>query len=95
MMEGANLAQQQAVGILGVNLIYAAFFRGETTEGFLAGLFDDLAHGRIEVDLAAFRGPEFDTLDPRLPLAELAPVQRQVGAACAPRHEAVAASREP
>jgi hypothetical protein len=62
LLEPANLLQQQAVGILGVNLIFAAFNQRQSAPGFLAGVFQDLAH-RLEVDLIALRGPEFAGID--------------------------------
>ncbi len=81
LMDDANVLQQEAVGILGVNLIHAAFHRRETFEDFLAALFDDLASGRLEVDFVALSGPELQGIDARIPIVELA---------CGGRAEAVA-----
>jgi hypothetical protein len=72
LRDGANLLQQEAVGVLGVNLVHGAFHRRATVEDFLAALFDDLEPGRLEVDFLAFRGAELETIDPRLVLVELA-----------------------
>ncbi len=72
LLDHTNFLQQEAVGVLGVNLIHGAFHRRATIDDFLAALFDDLATGRIEVDLAAFSGPELAAVDPRLVLVELA-----------------------
>jgi len=69
MLDHANLLQQEAVGVLGVNLVHAAFYRRDT---FLAALFDDLAAGRLEVDFAALGGPDLQGIDPRVPIVELA-----------------------
>ena len=55
--------QQQAIGILGVNLIYAAFYQTATTETFLEGLFEDLSIARIEIDVIEFNGPSFENQD--------------------------------
>jgi hypothetical protein len=55
--------QQQAIGILGVNLIYAAFYQTTTTETFLEGLFEDLSIARIEIDVIEFNGPSFENQD--------------------------------
>jgi hypothetical protein len=57
--------QQQAIGILGVNLIYAIFHQRSDIETFLAGLFDDLSIARIEIDVIEFSGPAFAGQDSR------------------------------
>jgi hypothetical protein len=51
--------QQQAVGILGVNLVYAAFHETSTADAFLAGVFDGLSSARVEIDVLEFSGPAF------------------------------------
>jgi hypothetical protein len=58
--------QQQAIGTLGVNLIYAAYHQRSSAEGFLAGLFDDLSRERLEIDVLEFAGPVFAGQDSRL-----------------------------
>jgi hypothetical protein len=57
--------QQQAVGILGVNLIYAAYHQRTDTDLFVSGLFDDLSVDRIEIDVIEFDGPAFMNRDAR------------------------------
>ena len=57
--------QQQAIGILGVNLIYAAFHQRSDIDSFLAGLFDELSIARIEIDVIEFNGPAFADQDAR------------------------------
>ena len=57
--------QQQAIGILGVNLIYAVFHQRSGIEPFLAGLFDELSIARIEIDLIEFNGSAFADQDAR------------------------------
>src|ERR1700741_1611837 len=42
MRDPSNVLQQQAIGILGVNLIYAAFYEGQTKESFLEGVAQDV-----------------------------------------------------
>jgi hypothetical protein len=51
--------QQQAIGILGVNLVYATFHQRSDVQSFLAGLFDELSNARIEIDTIEFNGPAF------------------------------------
>jgi hypothetical protein len=58
--------QQQAIGTLGVNLIYAAFHQRSSPDSFLAGLFDDLSLERLEIDVLELTGPVFAGADDRL-----------------------------
>ena len=57
--------QQQTIGILGVNLVYAAFRQRSDIESFLAGLFDELSIARIEIDVIEFNGSAFADQDAR------------------------------
>src|SRR5262245_31737964 len=57
--------QQEAVGILGVNLVHAALYEAAATEQ-IRRLLDSLSHDRIEVDLIEFSGPAFAGVDNRL-----------------------------
>jgi len=63
MRDPSNVLQQQAIGILGVNLIYAAFYEGQTRESFLEGLAEDVVAERIEIDHVDLRGPAFESWD--------------------------------
>jgi hypothetical protein len=63
MRDPSNVLQQQAIGILGVNLIYAAFYEVQTQESFLEGLAQDVVAGRIEIDHVDLRGPAFESWD--------------------------------
>ena len=58
MRDSSNVLQQEAIGILGVNLIYAAFYQLATKESFFAGLAE-VVKERIEIDFVDFRGPAF------------------------------------
>jgi hypothetical protein len=66
MLDRENLQQQEALGIMGVNLIYAALNLHDDFEGFLRSLADDLGIERVEVDVAKFSGPGFGKFDNRL-----------------------------
>ncbi len=57
--------QQQALGIFGVNLIYAAYYYFENANTIIDSLTDNLEHGRIEVDSIEFYGPYFEEVDNR------------------------------
>ena len=65
MRDPSNVLQQQAIGILGVNLIYAAFYEVQTKESFLEGLAQDVVAERIEIDYVDLRGPAFESWDRR------------------------------
>jgi hypothetical protein len=65
LQDPANLLQQEAVGILGVNLIHAVFHSLGSPEEFLAGVFKNLGLQRMEIDLVELRGPAFETWDRR------------------------------
>jgi hypothetical protein len=66
LMDPTAQLQQQAIGSLGVNLIYAAYHQRSSSAGFLAGLFDDLSSERIEIDVLELSGPVFAASDSRL-----------------------------
>lgn len=71
MRDPSNILQQEAIGILGVNLIYGAFYQLQVEESFLAGLGEDVLSDRIEIDYMDFRGPAFEGWDRRTLLARL------------------------
>lgn len=58
-------AQQQALGILGVNLIYAAYYYFENPKMMIDSLTDNIKPDRIEIDSIEFIGPYFEDLDNR------------------------------
>jgi hypothetical protein len=57
--------QQEAIGILGVNLIFAAFHQRSDVGTFLAGVFDGLSIARVEIDVIEFYGDAFEGHDAR------------------------------
>ncbi len=65
MLDKNNRQQQEAIGILGVNLIYACFYYRENPEEFIVSLLDGLK-SRIEIDMVRVSGPAFDRYDNRL-----------------------------
>jgi len=66
MLDETNQAQQEALGILGVNLIHAAYKHARDASGLLDALRDDLSWGRIEIDFVHFGGPCFSAVDDRI-----------------------------
>jgi hypothetical protein len=71
MRDVSNVLQQEAIGILGVNLIYSAYYELQTAETFLAGVAEDVVRERIEIDYIDFRGPAFEGWDRRTVVAHL------------------------
>jgi hypothetical protein len=58
--------QQEAVGLLGVNLVYAAFHQSADGDAFLTGVFDGLSIERLEIDVIELSGPAFAATDDRV-----------------------------
>jgi hypothetical protein len=71
LLDRENLAQQEAMGILGVNLVHGALYKGEDPRTLVRALLDDLSIERIEIDLIEFSGPAFAHVDNRLMSLEL------------------------
>lgn len=65
LQDKSAILQQQAIGILGVNLVYAAFKYYEHPEILVRSLYENL-RGRLQVDMIHIEGPQFDHLDNRL-----------------------------
>ncbi|MFT5747946.1 MAG: hypothetical protein ACI920_003337, partial [Saprospiraceae bacterium] len=65
MKDKSNQLQQQAVGILGVNLIYGCYRYFEDPKVLIESLMDGL-DGRISIDMIRLTGPRFTNLDNRL-----------------------------
>lgn len=66
MKDKENALQQEALGIVGVNLLYAAFFLFHEPEVLVESLLDNLTTDRIEIDMIEFSGIEFRHVDNRL-----------------------------
>ncbi len=59
LLDDSHMRQCEALGILGVNLIFAAFHLRHSLDDFLRSLLDDLSRKRIEVDMIDFSGIAF------------------------------------
>ncbi|HWK02501.1 MAG TPA: hypothetical protein VNS58_02650 [Puia sp.] len=66
LLDNDNNLQQQVVGILGVNLMYACFYYHEKPPMFLLSLMDNLSTDRLQIDMIRFEGPNFSKVDNRL-----------------------------
>jgi hypothetical protein len=58
--------QQQALGVVGVNLIYGALYYREDLPRLIESLRDNLEAERVEIDMLRFSGPSFTHVDNRL-----------------------------
>jgi len=65
LLGGTHVDQQEALGVLGVNLLHAAFYHRQP-EKLISSLQENLSPGRIEVDMIKFSGPLFQSVDNRL-----------------------------
>lgn len=66
MWDKENILQQEALGIVGTNLIYGAFYYRDDPAKFIQSLLDNVGADRIEVDMLRFSGPAFRHVDNRL-----------------------------
>ena len=66
MLDHENGLQQEALGIVGVNLLYAAFFLHHKPHLMLESLLDNLSTARIEIDMIELSGIEFRHVDNRV-----------------------------
>src|SRR5881227_3852302 len=65
LLDEANIDQQEALGVIGVNLVHGAFYHAQP-EKLISSLQQNLPPGRIEVDMIKFSGPLFQKVDNRL-----------------------------
>ena len=65
LLDEANVDQQEALGVIGVNLVHGASYHAQP-EKLISSLQENLAPGRIEVDMIKFSGPLFQKVDNRL-----------------------------
>ena len=74
MLDVEAALQQEALGIVGVNLLHAAFFQHHEPETLVESLLDRLTTGRIEIDMIELKGIEFRSVDNRLMALKLVQV---------------------
>lgn len=58
--------QQEAIGLVGLNLTYACFQYPNDINELLLSLYDNLERDRIEIDMINLQGPDFQQIDNRL-----------------------------
>jgi hypothetical protein len=65
MLDTNNRLQQESIGILGVNMIYASFYYNSDPEKMVRSLIDNIKD-RISIDLLRINGQDFNFFDKRL-----------------------------
>jgi hypothetical protein len=71
LLDAETDKQQEALGIVGVNLVYGSLFQHADPASIVRSLVDNLTADRIEVDMIEFSGPAFSGVDNRLMSLEL------------------------
>jgi hypothetical protein len=66
LLDRDNLREQEALGVLGVNLLYAAFHHSQEPDVLIRSLLEGLTRDRAEVDVLQCMGPGFAGVDNRL-----------------------------
>ncbi|KAA1260822.1 hypothetical protein LF1_33640 [Rubripirellula obstinata] len=66
MLDTENSLQQEALGTVGVNLLYGAFFLNHEPDQLVESLLDNLSTRRIEIDMIEFSGIAFRHVDNRV-----------------------------
>ncbi len=66
MHDNSHKGQQEALGILGVNLIHACFFNSDDLSYFITNLVQRLPRDRMEIDMMRVSGPDFENIDNRV-----------------------------
>ncbi len=66
LLDSTTEYQQDALGVLGVNLIHGAFLRRANIADLIDSMMDELSRERIEIDMIKLTGPSFASVDDRL-----------------------------
>ncbi len=71
MLDQETVRQQEALGVIGLNLIHGAFYLHAEPDRLIRSLLDNLTWERVEVDMIRFGGPAFSGVDNRLMALQL------------------------
>ncbi|MGO8839518.1 MAG: TonB-dependent receptor [Limisphaerales bacterium] len=71
LLDNENVREQEALGVVGVNLVYGAIYFHREPERLIRSLLDNLTWERVEVDLIRLAGPAFAGVDNRLMALQL------------------------
>ena len=70
LLDQVPVSEQEALGILGVNLVYGAFHQ-QQPEALMKTLMEGLSRQRVDIDMIKFSGPAFARVDNRLASLQL------------------------
>lgn len=68
LLDKRRLQQQETLGILGVNLVEAAFYHSADKEDFFASLMDNIKTDQLTIDFIKFSGPDLKFNNPEMNL---------------------------
>ncbi len=71
MLDKETVRQQEALGVIGVNLVHGTFYFYKQPEFLIRSLLDNLTWERVEVDMIRLAGPAFAGIDNRLMALQL------------------------
>ncbi len=66
LLDSDSNLQQNVLGVLGVNLVYAAYYYTDDLQAMIESLVDNLSIGSVEIDLISINGPQFKNANDRL-----------------------------
>ncbi|UIR55690.1 nicotinamide mononucleotide adenylyltransferase [Sphingobacterium sp. SRCM116780] len=66
LLDSDNQLQQKVLGIIGVNLLFAAYYYADNAQIMIESLVDNLSIGSVEIDLVKVDGPLFKNVNERL-----------------------------
>lgn len=66
LLDSDNVLQQEVLGILGVNLVFAAYYYHRDIQTMIESLADNLSPGAVEIDMVKADGPAFEDVNERL-----------------------------
>ena len=66
LLDSDNRLQSKVLGILGVNLVFAAYYYAHNAQEMIESLVDNLSVGAVEIDLIKLQGPVFENVNERL-----------------------------
>lgn len=66
LLDSDNRLQTKVLGILGVNLVFAAYYYSDNPQTMIESLVDNLSVGSVEIDLVKVSGPLFEKANERL-----------------------------
>jgi hypothetical protein len=71
MLDKETVRQQEALGVIGVNLLHGTFHHHRQPDLLIRSLLDNLTWERVEVDMIRLAGPAFHGVDNRLMALQL------------------------